>query len=128
MAKRLRLPLAALMAASLLLAPVFTASASAHEVTRVDTRPRYSCEYVYVPEFLAYDAVCEWRETTYTYKRVHIHTSTRVCRWIQTGSITAGALLGTAAGGPTSGIIGGGIGALVGYELCETETGIIWLS
>ena len=127
MAKRLRLPLAALMATSLLLAPAFTASASAHPATRVDTRDRYVCEYVYVPEFLAYDAVCEWRSETRTVKRWHIHITERVCTWVTAGGGVAGGLSGL-SGGPPGVVIGGGLGLLAGYEVCRLLPRIVWLS
>ena len=126
MAKRLRLSLAALLAASLLIAPAFTASASAHEVTRVDTRPRYVCEYVYVPDFLSYEARCEWRSENRTVKRWHIHTTKRVCTWVTVGSSVAGGVIGLPGAGTA--IAGGGIGALVGYEVCRSLPRIIWLS
>ncbi len=127
MAKLLRLSLAALLAMSLLIAPVFTASASAHEVTRVDTRPRYVCEYVYVPEFLGYEARCEWRSENRMVNRWHIHTTTRVCVWVTVGGTVAGGLLGS-SGGPPGAILGGGIGTLAGYEVCRSLPRIIWLS
>ena len=127
MAKRLRLPLAALMATSLLLAPAFTASASAHPATRVDTRDRYVCEYVYVPEFLAYDTVCEWRSETRTVKRWHIHTTERVCTWVTVGGALAGGLIGS-SGGPSGTLAGTAAGTLAGYEVCRSLPRIVWLS
>ena len=128
MAKRLWLPLAALMAASLLLAPVFTASASAHPATRVETTQRYVCDYVYVPEYLAYDAVCEWRNVTRTVNRWHIHTTERFCFWVTVASGAAGATVGTAVGGGYGAVIGGAAGSVAGYEVCRSLPTIVWLS
>lgn len=128
MTKRLRLPLAALMATSLLLAPVFTASASAHPATGVETTQRYVCDYVYVPEYLAYDSVCEWRNVTRTVNRWHIHTTERFCYWVTVGTTAAGGAAGLAVGGGYGAIAGGAIGGVAGYEVCRNLPRIIWLS
>lgn len=128
MTKRLRLSLLALLATSLLIAPTFTASASAHPATKVETRDRYVCDYVYVPEFLSYEARCEFRPVTRTVNRWHIHTTERFCFWVTVTSSAAGAAAGTAVGGPYGGIAGGAIGGVAGYEVCRSLPRIVWLS